>query len=87
MEQAATASVAGHGLGIGDLVLCSKLIKNHQIVVPIKMAVQTGDAYYLVMLEGSRKKRIIEGFADFLNGYIPNIFGIDLSINWYKRQK
>lgn len=87
LEQAATASAAGHGLGIGDLALCAKSIKSHLITVPIKMAVQTGDGYYLVMPKGSRKKRMIEGFADFLNGYIPNIFGIDLSINWYKKQK
>ncbi|WP_182073225.1 hypothetical protein [Neisseria wadsworthii] len=83
MEQAASAAAAGHGLGIGDLTLCAKLIQARQLAVPIKMAVQTGDAYYLVMPEDSRKESVIRQFADFLSGYIPDIRLVDSLINWY----
>ncbi|KPN72317.1 LysR family transcriptional regulator [Neisseria sp. 83E34] len=83
LAQAASAAAAGHGLGIGDLALCAKMIQAQQLAVPIKMAVQTGDAYYLVMPTDSRKESVIQKFADFLTGYIPDIRLVDSLINWY----
>ncbi len=82
LEQAAAAAMAGHGITIGDLALCAEPIKTGRLVIPVKTAVQTGDAYYLVWPEGSKKAAMIDGFYTFLRPYLPDITAIDSGLTW-----
>ncbi|MDR2250677.1 hypothetical protein [Acinetobacter sp.] len=51
LEQGNIAAIAGYGISIGDLVLCSGAIVNKQLAQPFKTVVSTGDGYYLVWSE------------------------------------
>lgn len=73
LEQGNAAAVAGHGISIGDLALCESAITDNQLVLPFKVAVHTGDGYYLVWPERSPKARLIARVFNFLIGRIPRI--------------
>ncbi|MFW1675385.1 LysR substrate-binding domain-containing protein [Acinetobacter baumannii] len=78
LEQGNAAAIAGHGISIGDLALCSEAIANKQLVLPFKTAVSTGDGYYLVWPEMSGKDIYIRKFLEFLKGIVPTVDYPDL---------
>lgn len=78
LEQGNAAAIAGHGISIGDLALCSEAIANKQLVLPFKTAVSTGDGYYLVWPEMSGKDIYIHQFLEFLKGMVPKVDYPDL---------
>lgn len=71
LEQAMRAAIAGHGVAIGDLTLCSNAIQRNELVVPINQPIHTGDSYYLVYPQDSNKKEMITQFHQFLVKAIP----------------
>lgn len=73
LEQGMAAAAAGHGVSIGDLALCAGAIAAKQLVLPIKTAVGTGDAYYLVRPDDSDKAAQVQALHTFLEGRLPKL--------------
>ncbi|WP_442772150.1 LysR substrate-binding domain-containing protein [Paenirhodobacter enshiensis] len=71
LEQGNAAAIAGHGLSIGDLVLCSSALADGQLVLPVPIAVSTGDGYHMVWPETCRKLRQVQRLLDFLRSDLP----------------
>ncbi|OLL30498.1 LysR family transcriptional regulator [Burkholderia sp. SRS-W-2-2016] len=73
LEHSNAAAIAGHGISIGDLALCADAITNGQLALPFTTAVSTGDGYYMVWPERSRKDAEIRQLLAFLAGVAPSI--------------
>ncbi len=78
LDQGITAAIKGHGVSIGDLFLVAGDLHEGQVSLPYKSAVATGDAYYLVWLQGSLKRRHILELRDYLTTALPDISGTNV---------
>ncbi|WP_249673802.1 LysR substrate-binding domain-containing protein [Pseudomonas abieticivorans] len=76
LDQGITAAMRGHGVSIGDLHLVAQEIADGQLALPFTRAIATGDAYYLVWLQGSFKHTAIEQLRDHLVGQLPDVSGL-----------
>lgn len=73
LEQGSAAAAAGHGIAIGDLVLCMNALNNKQLILPVNKAVKTGDGYYMVYPSFNKKEHYINQLCIFLKSSVPNI--------------
>jgi LysR family transcriptional regulator, glycine cleavage system transcriptional activator len=73
LEQGNAAAMAGHGVSIGDLALCDRLFADGQLVAPVRTAVSTGDAYYLVWPDDAGKESQVQELHAFLHRQLPRI--------------
>lgn len=78
LDQGITAAMRGHGLSIGDLYLVADDVREGYVSLPYPSAVASGDAYYLVWLQGSMKRGQILELRDHLLTQLPDISGIDV---------
>lgn len=78
LEQGNAAAIAKHGLSIGDLVLTAAAIADGQLVLPFPTAVGTGDGYYLVWPDDSKRLRFMQKFLDFLRQDVPMVGDLKL---------
>ncbi len=73
LEQGIVAAICGHGVSIGDLVLCAQALEQGQLVAPLAQAAGTGDGYYLVWPENTLKKGNIDRLYHFLHSRVPAV--------------
>lgn len=78
LDQGITAAMRGHGLSIGDLCLVADDVREGYVALPYPSAVASGDAYYLVWLQGSMKRGQILELRDHLLTQLPDISGINV---------
>jgi DNA-binding transcriptional LysR family regulator len=48
LEQGMMAAISGHGVSVGDLLLCQQAINDGLLTLPFTQPVATGEGYYLV---------------------------------------
>lgn len=81
LEQGNAAAIAGHGVSIGDLALCERPIEDKQLVLPVRTAVSTGDAYYLVWPDGTGKAPYVRELHAFLQNRVPRMEYADITFS------
>lgn len=72
LEQGNLATMSGHGVSIGDLLLSLESINSGLLDIPYREAVATGDSYYLVWPKNSLCKDNIEVLHHWLRDRIPS---------------
>ena len=71
LEQGMMAAMGGHGVAIGDLLLCQAALDQHLLVMPFPQPIKTGDGYYLVWPHDSKRQNNIDKLARFLQQHAP----------------
>ncbi len=71
LEQGIQAAVGGHGISVGDLLLCLSAVNDNLLAFPFDEAVATGDGYYLVWPKASTAEPRIIGLYEHLIPQIP----------------
>ena len=76
LEQGIQAAAGGHGVSVGDLLLCLSAVKDNLLSFLFNEAVATGDGYYLVWPKASaaesRIKRLYEHLIPLFPTTIPD---------------
>lgn len=71
LEQGIQAAAGGHGVSVGDAMLCLSAINDNLLAFPFDDAVATGDGYYLVWPEVSAAESRIARLYEHLIQQIP----------------
>lgn len=73
LEQGIQAATGGHGVSIGDVLLCLSAVNDNLLAFPFDEAVATGDGYYLVWPKASAAESRIIRLFEHLSPQVPGL--------------
>ncbi len=71
LEQGIRAAISGHGISIGDALLCQAAIQSGQLALPFAEAIASGEGYWLVWPKHSARVAHVTLLGDALKDAVP----------------